>query len=146
WAMVVYLALKVIDLAATGEIANAFAFNFTSIMFLIELGLGVLVPIIIAFSGSAGTKKGQIIFGLLTVGGVVMNRFNVVMTGMGEYLNKYGGHYFPAWTEFVVSAGLVSIACLLYLFIAENFSILDHRGSEPVKGIMTEDGKYAYFK
>jgi len=144
--MIVYLAMKVIDLAVAGEIANAFAFDFQSIMFLIELGLGVLVPILIAFSKSAGTKKGQIIFGLLTVGGVVMNRFNVVMTGMGEYLNKYGGHYFPAWTEFVVSAGLVSIACLAYLFIAENFSILDHRGSEPVKGIMTEHGKYAFFK
>jgi len=144
--MIVYLAMKIIDLAVSGEVGKAFAFDFVSIMFLIELGLGVVLPIFIAFSKSAGTQKGQIIFGLFTVGGVIMNRFNVVMTGMGEYINASGGYYFPAWTEFVVSAGLVSIACLGYLFIAENFSIMDHRGSEPVKGIMTEHGKYVFFK
>jgi Ni/Fe-hydrogenase subunit HybB-like protein len=146
WAMVVYLVLKIIDLAVAGEIGNAFTFNFQSTMFLIELGLGVVVPVCIAFSKAAESKKGQLIFGILTVAGVVMNRFDVVMTGMGPYLNKYGGHYFPAWTEFAVSAGLVSIACLLYLFIAENFSILDHRGEEPLTGVMTEKGNYAYFK
>lgn len=145
--MIVYLAMKIIDLVVAGEVARAFAFDFESIMFLIELILGVLVPILIAFSGSAGTKKGQILFGLFTVGGVIMNRFNVVLTGMGGYLSgTLGGSYFPAWTEFVVSFGLVSIACLIYLFLAENFSIIDHRGSEPVKGVMTEHGKYAFFK
>lgn len=144
--MIVYLAMKIIDLAVRGMFAKAFAFDFVSIMFLLELGLGVVVPIIIAFSSLANSRKWLIIFGLLNVGGVVLNRFNVVFTGMGEYLNRYGGHYFPAWTEFAVSLGLVSIACLVYLFIAENFSILDHRGSEPVKGVMTEHGKYAFFK
>lgn len=144
--MIAYLALKIVDLGAAGEFGNAFAFTFVSNMFLLELGLGVLLPIFIAFSNFAGTQKGQILFGLFTVGGVVLNRFNVVMTGMGEYINAFGGSYFPAWTEFIVSAGLVSIACLLYLFIAENFSIMDHRGSEPVKGIMTEHGKYVFFK
>jgi len=145
--MIVYLALKIGDLLIAGELANAFALDFASIMFLLELGLGVLVPILIAFSSAANSRKGIIAFGLLSVAGVIMNRFNVVMTGMAEYLNgTLGGHYFPAWTEFLVSAGLVSIACLLYLFIAENFSILDHRGADPVKGVLTEHGKYAYFK
>lgn len=144
--MVVYLAMKIIDLAATGEIANVFAFNFVSIMFLIEIVIGVIIPIFIAFSSAADSRKGIIAFGLLTVAGVIMNRFNVVMTGMGEYINASGGYYFPAWSEFVVSAGLVSIACLIYLFIAENFSIMDKRGSEPIKGVMIEHGKYAFFK
>lgn len=146
--MVVYLALKIIDLAVSGEVANAFAFNFPSTMFLIELGLGVVIPIFIAFSGASASKGGQILFGLLTVGGVIMNRFNVVMTGMGEYLNgTIGGSYFPAWTEFTVSAGLVSIACLIYLFVAENFNILDNSHSEPVEMEMVrpEKGKYASY-
>lgn len=144
-AMVVYLVLKVVDLAVSGEVANAFAFNFPSTMFLIELVFGVVIPIGIAFSKASGTQNGQLVFGLLTVAGVIMNRFNVVMTGMGQYLNHYGGHYFPAVTEFIVSAGLVSIACLAYLFIVENFSILEHR-EEPITGIMTEHGRYAIYK
>ena len=144
--MIVYLALKIIDLVVAGEVSNAFAMDFASIMFLIELGLGVVVPIIIAFSSLSNTRKGLMVFGLLDVGGVIMNRFNVVLTGMGDYINQYGGHYVPAWSEFVVSFGLVAIACLVYLFLAENFSIIDHRGSEPVKGVMTERGKYAFYK
>lgn len=144
--MIAYLAIKVIDLVIRGQIAKVFAFDFVSIMFLLEIGLGVVIPIFIAFSVVSSTRKGILLFGGLTVAGVIMNRFNVVITGMGEYVNAYGGYYFPAWTEFVVSAGLVAIACLLYLFIAENFSIVDHRGSEPIKGVQIEHGKYAYFK
>ncbi|NLI93304.1 MAG: Ni/Fe-hydrogenase cytochrome b subunit [Peptococcaceae bacterium] len=144
--MILYLLLKIADMAVKGTFAKAFALDFTSIMFLAELVFGVLIPIFIAFSSAANTRKGLILFGMLDVGGVILNRFNVVFTGLGGYLNQYGGHYFPAWTEFAVSAGLVSIACLLYLFITENFSIIDHRGAEPVKGVMTEHGKYAFFK
>lgn len=145
-AMLLYLILKIVDMAVKGTFAAAFAFDFQSIMFLLELGLGVVVPIIIAFSSMSGTRNGLLWFGILDVFGVVMNRFNVVFTGMGQYLNRDGGYYFPAWTEFVVSLGLVSIACLVYLFIVENFSILEHRGDEPTAGVMTEDGRYAFYK
>ena len=144
--MTFYLGLKIIDLAVRGQIAKMFAFDFVSIMFLLELGLGVAVPIVIAFSAMSATRKGILLFSGLTVFGVVLNRFNVVMIGMAEYINQHGGSYFPMWTELVVSAGLVAIACLLYLFIAENFSIVDHRGSEPIRGVVTEHGKYAFFK
>lgn len=143
--MIVYLAMKIIDLAVAGEMAKAFAFDFVSIMFLIELGLGVLVPILIAFSNASSTSKGQVLFGLLTVGGVVMNRFNVVMTGMGDYLSASGTTYFPAWTEFVVSAGLVSIACLGYLFIAENFHILHRNMSEQAPVMITKNDEFALY-
>jgi Ni/Fe-hydrogenase subunit HybB-like protein len=145
-AMILYLILKIVDMAVKGTFAQAFAFDFQSILFLIELGFGVVIPIIIAFSSLSATRKGLIWFGILDVFGVVLNRFNVVFTGMGQYINKDGGYYFPAWSEFMVSIGLVAIACLVYLFITENFSIIDHRGEEPVKGVLTSDGKYAFYK
>ncbi|MDP4128384.1 MAG: Ni/Fe-hydrogenase cytochrome b subunit [Bacillota bacterium] len=143
-AMLLYLILKIVDMAVKGTFANAFAFDLPSIMFLSELVFGVIIPIIIAFSSLSSTRKGLIWFGILNVAGVILNRFDVVFTGLGKYLNRYGGHYFPAWTEIIVSLGLVSIACLAYLFIVENFSIIGHRGSEPVEDIiMTEDTDYA---
>jgi Ni/Fe-hydrogenase subunit HybB-like protein len=142
-AMILYLILKIVDISVKGTIANVFAFDLPSIMFLSELVLGVIIPIIIAFSSLSSTRKGLIWFGILDVAGVILNRFNVVFTGMGKHLNQYGGYYFPAWTEIIVSLGLVSIACLAYLFIVENFSILSHQGSESVEGIMTEDCDYA---
>ncbi|WP_019851426.1 NrfD/PsrC family molybdoenzyme membrane anchor subunit [Desulfitobacterium sp. PCE1] len=133
-AMILYLILKIADMSVRGTFAHAFAFDLPSMMFLSELVLGCILPIIIAFSSLSSTRKGLIGFGILTVAGVVMNRFDVLFTGMGSYLNQYGGHYFPAWTEIIVSLGLVSIACLAYLFIAENFNILWHHKSESVEG------------
>ncbi|AFM41656.1 polysulfide reductase [Desulfosporosinus acidiphilus SJ4] len=143
-AMLLYLILKIVDIAVKGTFANVFAFDLPSIMFLTELIFGVLIPIIIAFSSLSGTRKGLIWFGILDVAGVILNRFDVVFTGMGKYLNQYGGHYFPALTEVIVSLGLVSIACLAYLFIAENFNIIHHQGSETVDNLMPEDTDYAF--
>ncbi|ADY56472.1 Polysulphide reductase NrfD [Syntrophobotulus glycolicus DSM 8271] len=144
--MVLYLGMKIVDLAIAGNLGRVFAFDYASIMFLIELGAGVLIPIFIAFSKSAGTSKGQTIFGLLTVGGVVLNRFNMVFTGVSEYFGQYGSAYFPSWIEVIVCLGLISIGCLAFLFLSENFSVFSHRGDEPTVGIMTEDGRYAFYK
>lgn len=140
-AMILYLILKIVDIAIRGTFANVFAFDLPSIMFLSELGFGVIIPIIIAFSSLSSTRKGLLWFGLFSVTGVILNRFDVVFAGMGKYLNQYGGYYFPAWTEIIVSLGLVSIACLAYLFLVENFNILGHQGSEHAEDIDTV--KYA---
>jgi len=142
-AMTVYLIVKIVDVALRGTLANVFAFDLPSIMFLSELVFGVIIPIIIAFSSLSSTRKGLMWFGILNVAGVILNRFDVVFAGMSKYLNQYGGHYFPAWTEIIVSLGLVSLACLAYLFIAENFNIIGHQGSEPVEDVMIENRDYA---
>jgi Ni/Fe-hydrogenase subunit HybB-like protein len=127
-ALLIYFIAKIGDLLVAGELGGAFAGTFASNMFLLELGLGCLVPLLLFFGGACAKRGGLILYGICVVAGVVMNRFNVVMTGMGEYLNRAGGQYFPSWTEFVVSAGLVCIACLIYLFIVENFNIVGEPG------------------
>lgn len=121
--MVVYLALKVYDLINRGVFGLVFKGNLEGNMFLLELGLGVVIPIIIAFSGMSSTRKGLITFGVLVSGGLIFNRMNVVFTGMSAAL---GGWYFPSIMEWSVSIGLVAIGCLAYCFIVENFNILEH--------------------
>jgi Ni/Fe-hydrogenase subunit HybB-like protein len=136
-AMLIYFIAKIGDLFVAGEIGNAFAGTFASNMFLLELGIGCAVPLLLFFAGACAKRGGLILYGLCAVAGVVMNRFNVVLTGMGEYLNRAGGQYFPSWMEFVVSAGLVSIACLIYLFAVENFNITGgpkHEENAPQSG------------
>ncbi|MCL1852404.1 MAG: Ni/Fe-hydrogenase cytochrome b subunit [Peptococcaceae bacterium] len=122
--LLIYFVIKMIDLGVRGQFGNMFAGTFASNMFLLEIGAGVLIPILLAFSRAVATNAGQIWFACLTVGGVVLSRFNM-MTGLGGYLNASGAHYFPSVMEFIVSIGFVCIACLLYLFIAENFVIVD---------------------
>ncbi|AEF94897.1 Polysulphide reductase NrfD [Desulfotomaculum nigrificans CO-1-SRB] len=121
--MIIYLVLKFYDLANRGVFNLMFAGNLEGNLFLAEIILGVLIPIFIAFSGASSTRKGLLTFGILVSGGVILNRMNVVFTGMSKAL---GGWYFPSIMEWAVSIGLVSLGCLAYCFIAENFNILEH--------------------
>lgn len=116
--MVIYLALKIGDLIYRDAFKWIFSGTMEGNMFLLEIVVGVIIPIIICFSSLSSTRKGLVAFGTLTVLGVILNRMNVVFTGMSDSL---GGNYFPSVMEWVISIGLVSIGVLAYMFIVDNF-------------------------
>ena len=118
--MVVYFLWKMIDLARLGVFMNMFAGTWQSNLFLVEMGIGVLLPIIICFSPLIHSRTGMLAFGVLCVFGVIMSRFNVVYTGM--YASVPSG-YVPNIIEWGSSIGLLALMMLLYLFIVENFNI-----------------------
>ena len=126
--MIVYLALKIYDILAQGQLGMLFAGNLQSNMFLLELIFGIIVPLGIIFSPYAKTRNGLMIYSLLVAGGVVLNRMNMVFTSMYT-----SGNYFPSIWEFIVSAGLLSVGCLLYCFIVENFVVIGESYAVPAK-------------
>lgn len=126
--MIVYLALKIYDILAQGQLGMLFVGNLQSNMFLLELILGIIVPLGIIFSPYAKTRNGLMIYSLLVAGGVVLNRMNMVFTSMYT-----SGNYFPSIWEFIVSAGLLSVGCLLYCFIVENFVVIGESYAVPAK-------------
>ncbi|ABO49007.1 putative hydrogenase cytochrome b subunit [Desulforamulus reducens MI-1] len=123
FVMIFYLLLKIYDLVSRGVFGLMFSGTFEANMFLIEMIFGIIVPIIICFSGFSATRKGLFTFGLLVSCGVVLNRMNVVVIGM---IRSTGVSYVPSIWEFIVSAGLVAMGVLAYCFIVENFKILEH--------------------
>ena len=134
--MLVYLVIKISDLFYRGTAGLIFAGNFEGNMFLLEMVAGIIIPLIICFTPSLrSTKAGLLSFGVLVVAGVIINRMNVVFTGMSRYL---GGSYFPSFTEWAVSIGMIAIGVLAYLFIVENFNILpkEHKSSAKLKGVV----------
>lgn len=121
WMMIFYVVLKVVDLLYRGHFGDMFAGTTASNLFLVEMIVGVIVPIIMyAAPGIRNNPGGLILASSLVVGGVILNRLNVVFTGMAEAM---GGSYFPSWMEFTVTVGLSAIAVLAYCFIVENFTI-----------------------
>jgi len=122
WMMIFYLVLKVVDLLYRGHFGDMFAGTTASNLFLLEIIGGVIIPIIMYATPSIrNNPTGLVTASALVVGGVILNRLNVVFTGMAEAM---GGSYFPSWMEFTVTAGLIAIAVLAYCFIVENFDIL----------------------
>lgn len=120
WVMLGYLALKVYDLMSRGVFNNIFSGTYEANMFLVEIILGVLIPIVICFSPLINSRFGQVLFSLLAIVGVILSRFNVVYTGMYQAL---GPGYVPSWIEWGITISLVALILLVYLFITENFNV-----------------------
>lgn len=121
WAMIVYFVLRMVDLLYRGHFMDMFKFDLESNLFLLEIVLGVIIPIIlISKPNIRNSVPGIVTAAVLVVGGVILNRMNVVFTSMGDAML---GHYFPYWVEFAISIGLVSFLLLAYCFIVENFKI-----------------------
>lgn len=120
--LIVYLVVKVIDLQYRGVWDMAFNGSHESNMFLLEIGLFIIVPIIMYIIPSIRNNlNGVVIASALVVIGVVFNRVNVVFTGMAA---NVGTGYFPSIWEIIVTLGMWSVLALAYLFVVENFPIL----------------------
>lgn len=132
YLMIVYLGLKIGDLIYRDAAGLVWAGNLEGNLFLLEMIGGIIIPIIICFTPKLRASKGGLIaFGALVASGVILNRMNVVFTGMADFM---GGHYFPSLIEWGVSIGLVALGVLVYLFIVENFNILPkhHHDAAPL--------------
>ncbi len=117
WIMLVYFVLKVVDLAVRGVLADAFAFDLASIMFLLEMVIGLIIPIIIGFTPALKKNSNKVIFAICSCIGIVLSRVNVIIVGMAENLNAA---YFPSAVEWIVMIGFAALGVLIYLVCIEN--------------------------
>ncbi|MCL2029016.1 MAG: polysulfide reductase NrfD [Deltaproteobacteria bacterium] len=129
--MVVYFVWKMFDLFSNGFLMNMFAGTWQSNFFLIEICLGVLLPAAICLSPLINSKKGMLSFALLTVFGVIMNRFNVVYTGLYDSVPV---GYTASLVEWGSSIGLLALVTLGYLILVENFNIYYYGGKKDDDG------------
>ncbi len=116
--MAVYLVAKVVDLVTRNQMGNVFSFTLQGNMFLLEMFLLCVLPIVIVLLPIGKSVGGQLVFGLSAMAGLILTRFNVVYTGMVEHL---GATYFPSFLEIFTTVGLFCFAFLAYLYITENF-------------------------
>jgi Ni/Fe-hydrogenase subunit HybB-like protein len=106
----VYLAVRLIDLAAAGKLGLAFSGDTFSVLFLAETGLGVVLPLVLFLSGKMrSSSAGLFIASLLVAAGVLFHRLNVAFITQSS-VTWY--HYVPRWTEVAISVGIVSAGIL----------------------------------
>ncbi len=98
-----YLLLKLYQLFVVASPKMAFDGSVEGNMYLLEMLIGVLIPI-----GILSVKKFRtnvnIIFSvnMLVITGVMLNRMNVCLFSMESYNTWRGSSYTPSWTEFMV--------------------------------------------
>jgi len=129
WVLVAYLVFKLGELIAAGEFGRIFSGDWESNVFILELLISAVIPIILFSIPSVRSHPaGQFIGAALIVFGMAFNRINV---GGLTMLGITGDAYIPSWMEFAVSAGVVSGAILVFLFAIEKFNIWESRPTEP---------------
>ena len=117
----IYMAVRLIDLGRQDKLGMIFDGSGTSNLFLIEMGLLTLLPLILfAVPAVRRSANGVFIASVLGVSGLVFNRINT--SGLAQVWAT-GSDYFPFWTEFVISFGIVAGFALIFFFIQEHFPV-----------------------
>jgi len=121
-ALLVYLVVRFVDLGVKGNIGLIFSSGTASLLFLVEIGAGVLLPMLLLLRGGSASENSILGAQLLVLGGIILNRFNVA------FLSQGGGaaSYFPTWIEIAVTLGLISLGIFLFRFAVVTWPILTH--------------------
>jgi len=124
-----YFIVKMVDIIAAGELGLIFNGSWEGNLFISEMLISVLIPIVIFAIPRLRQKNGwQWLGSFLVVFGMVFNRINV---GGLTMLRATGDSYVPSWMEFALSFGVVSAAGLVFLFAIERFKIWHKRPENP---------------
>jgi len=123
-----WLVLRFQTLGSRGALSYIFDGSKESIFFLVEVGLGAILPIILFLIPSVRNSKGGLYLGAVFVLiGFVMNRLNVAITGMAR---SSGVEYVPSWMEVAVTATIVAVGMTIFHYAAKYLPIFSSEEEE----------------
>jgi Ni/Fe-hydrogenase subunit HybB-like protein len=127
-ALGVYGAARIADLVSRGALGTAFAPGREALFFQLELGIGVILPMVLLATPAVRRNTGRL-YGaaVLVVAGFIMNRLNVSITGLEA---SQGGSYLPTIAEGIISIMLVAIGVAAFA-LAVRFLPVMHHVEEP---------------
>lgn len=121
WLLGTYLVIKVVDVFRTGSGVYLFEASRESVSMWIELSLGVMLPLVWFLTPDwVRSERGMLWGAVLVVAGGIINRLNTVMTAI--VVDKWAP-YQPAWSEIVISVGIIAAGIIVLDFIADNFPV-----------------------
>ncbi len=128
-AALLYLALRLGDLAFRHQLGQLLEGTWASALFVFELGLSVVVPVLLFLLPATRRRHGALTAGaVLGVVGFILYRADV---GGIAHRAAAGSGYVPALTEVMVSVGVVAAMALVFLFFVERFPVWEHPPEAP---------------
>jgi len=119
--IVVYLAIRLGDIAYRGELSRVFSNGYLSVMFMIEMGLFIL-PVVILLS-KASKRSPALLFvaavSMLLAGSLYRIDTMLVAFNPGD---EYS--YFPSIAEMMITIGIISFEILAYILLARYLPVL----------------------
>jgi len=118
--LLLYAAIKFGDLMGAGKLPLLFSTDPFAVIAWIELGLGVLLPLIILLSKLVGHSSGPFWAGVFALMGTFINRLMISWVGLAE---PNPVSYFPSWMEIMITIGLVAAGILVYAWVVRSFRL-----------------------
>ena len=132
WALLVYQAFRLGDLAVRGQLTGAFSGRL-GLLFAAEVVLGGVVPLLLLGRASQRANRKVLFAGaFFTAAGVVLNRTNVVLLAMhffGTPPYAVPESYSPSLVEWAISVGLVAATIFLFGLGARWMPLLPKRAA-----------------
>lgn len=123
WILGVYLVLKLGELEITDELHLLFTSGAYSTLFITELVIGVVIPIVLfSIKRARHSRVASLVGALFVLGGVVLNRFNASWFTIKPVA---GETYSPSWMEVAILIGVAATAVLAYSLIAHYFPLFE---------------------
>ena len=124
----IYFVLKMVDLLVAGELGLMFSGTIQGNLFLVEMVLGTLLPVVLLANPGVRQSFGGLFWSaLLVIGGVILNRLDVSI--IGQMVRT--GSYFPHLMEFIVTIGLIALGIVAYTLVTHYFRVNEEKG-EPL--------------
>jgi len=121
WLLLIYIVLKMVELAVTGEFGLLFASGGTSALFWLEMLLFLVAFFMFLSRGVRNSTSGLWWAAMFVVVGVVVNRLTVAFMA-----HHVPGHtYTPDPREILVTIGIISAGVLVFAFCAKYLPIFE---------------------
>lgn len=107
----IYLVLKIGDLLIAGEIGLVFGSGPFSILFLAEMIIGVIAPLILLASPARKSERGLLAGAVYVLVGLAFNRSAIAWFALAA---PAGVTYFPHWMELGITIAAVAAGILFF--------------------------------
>lgn len=125
----IYTVVRFQDLIHRGALGLVSRGGWETGLFVLEMLLCSVAPIcLLLIPKVRANPKGLYLAAVLCLLGFVTNRMNVAITGMEA---AAGQHYFPKWTEIVVTLAIIGFGFLVFAVAVKYLPIFSHESESP---------------
>ena len=130
FVLAAYIAVKIGDLAGSGELGLLTEWDLESGLFWLEIMGFVLLPMVLFSLPAVRRSSGWLLFSaLLVVSGVILSRFAVGLIALGK--PEFAASYVPHPLEFAVTIGVVSAGIVAFGLVARYLPLFTEYAGSP---------------
>jgi Ni/Fe-hydrogenase subunit HybB-like protein len=126
--LIIYIVLRFGDLIVRGVLGLAFTQGFQSFMFWVENVFYVLPLVLLWNRANRSNPQKLFLSGVFMVLGGFFYRINAYLVG---YDTGAGWHYFPSFSEIMITIGLIAFEILAYIIFVRFLPVLPQEGHAP---------------